>query len=185
MSSVVPSRCEGDTGTSAAPIIDGRCVMLFPVLSCPYIQSAISTMVPSHGRSLKAPWLWTLRRSKLPWGKPQTVKLFPLPKYHLELGHRSFALYLQRTPASTVIAWHTQGPTVELAEVVVGENNDDDGMSERHSPVLEVARTRSLCVVGLRRQVTTAAGRDSLDEHPVMERKRTSPCAEEDDAKVC
>ncbi|KAF4659398.1 hypothetical protein FOZ61_004757 [Perkinsus olseni] len=78
----------------------------------------------------------------------------------------------ETTPASTVIAWHSQGPTVELPEPSKGVDEPEAGEDQKPDQ----------CEPSSPEAVTESA-EDARKEEIMVERKRASPCADQDDAK--
>ncbi|KAF4706741.1 hypothetical protein FOZ63_033598 [Perkinsus olseni] len=78
----------------------------------------------------------------------------------------------ETTPASTVVAWHSQGPTVELpqpsksVDEAEAEGDEQSGQGQPSSP-----------------DTAKESAKDMQKEELMIERKRASPCAEQDDAK--
>ncbi|KAF4690956.1 hypothetical protein FOZ63_030979 [Perkinsus olseni] len=77
----------------------------------------------------------------------------------------------ETTPASTVVAWHSQGPTVELPEpskaVDEAEAEGDEEPAQCRPSFPDTAKESA----------------KDMQEELMIERKRASPCAEQDDAK--
>ncbi|KAF4730650.1 hypothetical protein FOZ62_027173, partial [Perkinsus olseni] len=78
----------------------------------------------------------------------------------------------ETTPASTVIAWHSQGPTVELPEPSKAVDEAEAGEDEKP----DQCEPSSL-------EAVTESAKDVQKEENMVERKRASPCADQDDAK--